>query len=51
MKKDYYWKGASGYVTQSGYMGWVEDKYQLFCTEDEYLEWLRNKIEEIEEAD
>lgn len=27
-----------GYTTANGYMGWVITSYQLFSTEDEYLE-------------
>lgn len=51
MKEDYYWKGAYGYVTQSGYMGWIEGRYQLFPTEGEYLEYIAYRIEEIEEEE
>lgn len=29
-----------GYLTNSGYFGWVEDRYILFATEQEYLEYL-----------
>jgi len=29
-----------GYLTYSGYYGWVEDRYILFATEQEYLEYL-----------
>ena len=32
-----------GYLVSSGYMGYVEElgRYILFCTEDEYLEYIR----------
>ena len=29
-----------GYYTTYGYMGWVEDRYQLFTTEAEYLGYI-----------
>lgn len=29
-----------GYPVPSGYMGWVVDRFMLFVTEKEYLEWL-----------
>lgn len=29
-----------GYTVPCGYMGWVGDRYQLFPTEAEYLEYL-----------
>ena len=29
-----------GYVTAGGYMGYVEDKYILFASEDEYFDYL-----------
>ena len=44
-------KEAYGYVTQSGYMGWIGDRYQMFCTEGEYLEYITEWMEEIEEAE
>ena len=31
-----------GYYIPCGYMGWVGDKYQLFPTEDEYIEYISN---------
>ena len=30
-----------GYVIPSGYMGYVNGRYQLFATEDEYIEYIR----------
>ena len=32
-----------GYLVSCGYMGYVEElgRYILFCTEDEYLEYIR----------
>lgn len=29
-----------GYVTENGYMGWVTDRYILFATENEYIEYV-----------
>ena len=29
-----------GYVVAEGYMGWVTDKYMLFSTESEYIEYI-----------
>ena len=29
-----------GYVTASGYMGYVEDGYILFASEDDYREYM-----------
>ena len=29
-----------GYPTPEGYMGYVKDKYQLFATELDYLEYM-----------
>ena len=29
-----------GYFTESGYMGYVEDRYMLFANESEYEEYL-----------
>lgn len=29
-----------GYPVASGYMGWVANRFMLFVTEKEYLEWL-----------
>ena len=31
-----------GYLTASGYMGFVEDSYMLFASEEEYREFLEN---------
>lgn len=31
---------AKGYVTPGGYMGYVDGQYQLFATEDEYLDYI-----------
>lgn len=30
-----------GYYVSSGYMGWTGAGYQLFSTEEEYVEWYR----------
>ena len=30
-----------GYDTPAGYMGYVDGKYILFCSEDEYLDYMR----------
>ena len=30
-----------GYVTANGYMGFVEGRYILFCSEADYLEYMR----------
>ena len=32
-----------GYLVSSGYMGWVGDRYMLFPTEAEYLEYLADR--------
>lgn len=29
-----------GYPVNSGYEGWVVNKFMLFATEQEYLEWV-----------
>ncbi len=29
-----------GYLTNTGYMGWVGDRYMLFATEQEYIEYM-----------
>lgn len=34
-----------GYVTSAGYMGFVEGKYQLFSTMDEYYEYMDSEEE------
>ncbi len=31
-----------GYLTPSGYMGYVDGRYILFATEKEYLEYMEN---------
>lgn len=33
-------KEIKGYLTSSGYMGWIDGKYQLFATENDYYETL-----------
>ena len=30
-----------GYYTQTGYMGYVKDKYILFASENEYIEFMK----------
>ena len=30
-----------GYDIPAGYMGYVDGKYILFCSEDEYLDYMR----------
>ena len=30
-----------GYLTSEGFFGWVEDRYILFPTEEEYYEFIR----------
>lgn len=30
-----------GYLTQSGYKGLVDGRWMLFCTEDEYKEYIK----------
>ena len=32
-----------GYYTSSGYMGYVEGKYILFATENEYYEYMMGR--------
>lgn len=41
-----------GYVVNSGYMGYVNGKYILFTTEEEYKEYLEsdNNSENIEKS-
>ncbi len=29
-----------GYTTESGYMGFVDGKYVLFASEEDYREWI-----------
>lgn len=31
-----------GYNVESGYMGWIKDKYMLFASEMEYSEYFEN---------
>ncbi len=31
-----------GYCTESGYMGYVDGRYMLFASEDDYREFLGN---------
>ena len=31
-----------GYVTESGYMGYVDGKYMLFASEDEYRDYFED---------
>ena len=33
-----------GYVTDSGYMGYVDGVYRLFPTEEEYLEFMEENV-------
>ena len=33
-------ENAKGFVTQKGYYGYVEGKWMLFATEQEYLDYL-----------
>ena len=40
-----------GYYTSSGYMGYVDGKWFLFETENEYVNYMREKEEENEEID
>ncbi len=37
-----------GYLVSSGYMGWVNGRWMLFATEDEYLEYMREINDEID---
>ena len=32
-----------GYVVPYGYMGWIDGRYKLFSTEDEYVEIIRER--------
>ena len=34
-----------GYVTQSGYMGYINGQYILFATEEEYKEYIAENTE------
>ena len=31
-----------GYYTNAGYRGWVGDRYLLFATESDYLDYMEN---------
>lgn len=31
-----------GYITAGGYMGWVDGRYILFASEEDYLEYLED---------
>ena len=31
-----------GYVTDTGYMGYVDGRYVLFASESDYVEYVRN---------
>lgn len=31
-----------GYNTENGYMGYVDDEYQLFASEADYREWMED---------
>ena len=35
-----------GYVVPSGYMGYVYDRYMLFATEQDYLEYMAETLAE-----
>ena len=37
--KGYY----KGYYIGAGYMGWVDNKYMLFATEEEYREYMEGE--------
>ena len=37
-----------GYYTQTGYMGYVEGKYILFTSENEYYEYMKGASENDE---
>ena len=32
-----------GYLTNNGYMGWVGDRYMLFPTEQEYIDYMKEE--------
>lgn len=34
---------TKGFVTPYGYMGYLDGRYRLFATEDEYLEIVRER--------
>ena len=35
-------RAMKGYNTENGYMGYVDGGYQLFASEEDYLEWLED---------
>ena len=39
-----------GYVTAMGYMGFVEGRYILFCSESDYVDYVREMTELAAEA-
>ena len=39
-----------GYVTASGYMGLIEGRYILFCSENDYVEYVKELAETAAEA-
>lgn len=39
-----------GYLTAMGYMGLVDGRYLLFCSESDYAEYLRESEEKVAEA-
>ena len=32
-----------GYITPNGYMGYVDGRYMLFASEDDYLSYLKDE--------
>lgn len=40
-----------GYPTAYGYMGWLNGKYHLFATEEEYAEIFVESLEEEDDDD
>ena len=30
-----------GYFTANGYMGYVDERYMLFCSENDYIEYMK----------
>ena len=39
-----------GYLTAMGYMGLVDGRCLLFCSESDYVEYLRESEEQVAEA-
>jgi len=39
-----------GYVTATGYMGLVNGRYLLFCSESDYVEYMTESEEQSAEA-